>query len=122
MPVQLEIIKRMPKSASHSTPLLFIHGAWHAAWCWDEHFLPYFAEHGYCAYALSLRGHGASDGRQHLPWARFRDYLEDVEQVINQLEALPVVIGHSIGGFLIQKLMNTYKLPAAVLLAPSPRS
>jgi len=122
MSVQVEIIKQTPTSASHPTPLLFIHGAWHAAWCWNEHFLSYFAEHGYRSYALSLRGHGASDGHQQLPRTRFRDYIEDVEQVINQLEALPVVIGHSMGGFIVQKLMETHNLPAAILLAPSPRS
>ena len=26
------------------TPLLFVHGAWHGAWCWEEHFLDRFAE------------------------------------------------------------------------------
>jgi len=121
MPVQLEIIKQIPESTSHPTPLLFIHGAWHGAWCWDEHFLSYFAKHGYRSYAVSLRGHGASDGRQHLAGTRFRDYMEDVEQVINQLETLPIVIGHSMGGFIVQKLMKTHKLPAVILLAPSPR-
>ena len=46
--------------ADHPVPLLFVHGAWHAAWCWDEHFLGYFADRGYRAVALSFRGHGDS--------------------------------------------------------------
>ena len=40
--MQLEVITHKPKAVS-STPILFVHGAWHGAWCW-ENFLPYFAE------------------------------------------------------------------------------
>ena len=29
--------------------LLFVHGAWHGAWCWAEHFLDFFAAQGYAA-------------------------------------------------------------------------
>jgi hypothetical protein len=45
--VNLETIKEEPASDARSTPILFVHGMWHAAWCWAEHFLPYFAQHGY---------------------------------------------------------------------------
>lgn len=60
--MQLEIISRKPASSARPTPLLFVHGAWHAAWCWAEYFLDYFAAHGYESSALSLRGHGGSEG------------------------------------------------------------
>ena len=48
--------------AEEKTPVLFVHGAWHGAWCGDEHFLDFFADKGYRAVALSLRGHGAGRG------------------------------------------------------------
>jgi hypothetical protein len=35
--------------------LLFLHGSFHGAWCWAEHFLPYFCEMGYPAIALNWR-------------------------------------------------------------------
>lgn len=60
--MKLEVITEHSQLLSHSTPLLFIHGAWHGAWCWEK-FLSYFAEHGYESHALSLRGHGNSEGR-----------------------------------------------------------
>ena len=44
--MELEIISKRPRAKTHPTPLLFVHGAWHGAWCW-ENFLSYFAEHGY---------------------------------------------------------------------------
>ena len=31
-------------------PLVFIHGSFHGGWCWDEHWLPYFAARGYPSY------------------------------------------------------------------------
>jgi pimeloyl-ACP methyl ester carboxylesterase len=54
--VQLEVLHAAPASPSQRPPLCFVHGSYHAAWCWAEHFLPYFAARGYDAYALSLRG------------------------------------------------------------------
>jgi len=37
-------------------PLLFVHGSFHAAWCWREHFMPHFAAAGWVTLAVSLRG------------------------------------------------------------------
>ncbi len=31
----LDVIDREPSRESHKAPLLFVHGAWHGAWCWD---------------------------------------------------------------------------------------
>lgn len=56
----LEVIDKGASSESHPTPLLFVHGAAHGAWCRDEYFLDFFADRGYRALAVSLRGHGAS--------------------------------------------------------------
>jgi hypothetical protein len=51
----LEVIDRGHCTPAHPTPLLVVHGAWDAAWCWDEHFLNFFADKGYRALAASLR-------------------------------------------------------------------
>lgn len=115
--MQLELVSRQPETAVSPTPLLFVHGAWHAAWCWEPHFLPYFAQHGYACHALSLRGHGGSEGRERLRWWRAADYVADVAQVAASLPAPPVVVGHSAGGFVVQKYLETHQAPAAVLLA-----
>lgn len=116
----LELIVRQPDSAAKTTPLLFVHGAWHGAWCWDEYFLPYFAQHGYASYALSLRGHGKSSGQERLRWTRLSEYVEDVAQVVAQLPIPPILIGHSMGGFVVQKYLEKYGAAAAILLASAP--
>jgi pimeloyl-ACP methyl ester carboxylesterase len=116
---RIEVIGRIPP-APRPVPLLFVHGAWHGAWCWDRHFLDYFAGHGFAAHALSLSGHGSSAGRERLRWTRIRDYVADVAAVASGLPQLPVVIGHSMGGFVVQKYLEHHVPPAAVLLASLP--
>ena len=117
---ELEVIAREACQASERPPLLFVHGACHAAWCWAEHFLDFFAARGFCSYAVSLRGHGASGGRDRLRWASVAQYVDDVRQVAATLTRAPIVIGHSLGGLVVQKYLEAHAAPAAVLLAPSP--
>lgn len=52
----LEVIDKGASSQAHPVPLLFVHGGWHAAWCWDAHFLDFFADRGFRAVAVSWRG------------------------------------------------------------------
>lgn len=119
--MKLEVICRTPSErAARPHNLLFVHGAYGAAWVWDQHFLPYFAEKGYAAYAVSLRGHGGSDGKENLSCTRLRDYIADVESVIATLDAPPVLIGHSMGGMVVQKIIQERRLPGAVLMASVP--
>ncbi len=45
-------------------PVLLSIGASHGAWCWDEHFTPWFRARGFQAVDLDLRGHGSAGGRR----------------------------------------------------------
>ena len=126
--MKLEIISKQPAAGNggggrpHDTPLLFIHGMFHGAWCWDVHFLDYFARHGYAAYAVNLRGHGKSEGRDKLRWTRIADFVDDVDAAVRELPHPPVVIGHSLGGFVVQKYLEDHDTPGAVLLSSPPPS
>lgn len=105
----------------HPAPLLFVHGSWHAAWCWDEHFLGFFADRGYRAVALSLRNHGHSF-KANPRTCSVTDFVNDVASVAGSLPANPVVIGHSMGGLVVQKYLENHSAPAGVLLASMPVS
>ena len=119
--MRLEVISKEPTSKNpRPAPVLFVHGLFAGSWCWTEHFTDYFGAHGYSTHALSLRGHGKSEGREGLRWIRLADYVDDVAQVVAQLPAPPVLIGHSYGGAIIQKYLETHTAPAAVLLASVP--
>ncbi|MYD66581.1 MAG: lysophospholipase [Chloroflexi bacterium] len=117
----IEVIVRQGADDAQRPPLLFVHGAGHGAWAWDEHFLGFFAAHGFDAYALSLRGHGESAGREQLSKASIADYASDVHDVAAGLPDVPVVVGHSLGARVVMKYLETHAAPAAALLAPLPR-
>ncbi len=116
----LEVLSRKPPGAQRKTPLLFVHGAFAGAWIWDEHFLPWFAETGYEAHALSLRGHGGSHNPGSIDWYSMQDYVDDLARVALTFEEPPALIGHSMGGFVVQKFLEEHEAPAAVLMCSVP--
>lgn len=100
-----------------ATPVLFIHGAWHGAWIW-ERWLPLFRQRGYLPQAITLQGHGS--GNRGYRKVGLTDFREQVEQAISRLDRAPALVGHSLGGLIIQHLLGDRGYPAAVLLAPIP--
>lgn len=118
--LKLEVLEHHPSDGPSKPPLLFIHGANMTAWCWQAFFLPHFAELGYPCYALSLRGHGGSQGKSHLHLAGIDDYVEDVTDLIQHLGIEPILIGHSMGSLVIMKYLEQQAAASAVLLAPVP--
>jgi len=118
--MRLELISHIPEKPTRQTPILFLHGAWHGAWCWEDYFLPYFAQQGYAAHAMSLRSHGLSEGRSKIRWTSIEDYVTDLVQVVQSLPKPPIIVAHSLGGFVLQRYLEFYDTPAAVLIAPAP--
>jgi pimeloyl-ACP methyl ester carboxylesterase len=121
--MDLEILEAHPASGADpaAAPLLFVHGAWHGAWCWAENMLPFMAAHGRDAYALSLRGHGRSGRARSLRWTSLGDYVEDVGRAVERIGRAPVLVGHSMGGLIVQRhLAEGGAAVAGVLLAPVP--
>jgi pimeloyl-ACP methyl ester carboxylesterase len=114
------VITYEPKAAPRDAPpLLFVHGAYVGGWCWAENFLPYFAELGYRTHAIDLYRH--SRGRlRFTPHASLSDYIEEIESSIASLGESPVLIGHSMGGYLVQKYIAQRSAPAAILMASVP--
>ena len=107
-------------SGKPRTPLLFVHGAYAGAWIWQEHYLSFFAERGWPAYALSLPGHGASRGREYLDSLSIDDYVKALRETAASLPARPVLVGHSMGGMVVQKLLEHEDAPGVVLMAAVP--
>lgn len=116
----LETRKRLPARQSRKPPLLFVHGGYCDAWFWEPYFLPWFAAQGYPAYALSLRGHGASGGRDSLFIAGLDDYETDVEHIAGTLSEPPILIGHSMGAAVVERIVAKRPVRGAALLAPLP--
>ncbi|MBN1854854.1 MAG: alpha/beta fold hydrolase [Pirellulales bacterium] len=121
--VDLEVRKVVPNRLQHEHPILFVHGAWHNASGWERHFFPFFRDRGYTCYALSLRNHGTSARTQPINRVSISDYVTDIRDVVQGvIKQDPILIGHSMGGFLVQKYLEQHPVAAAVLLASVPPS
>ncbi|KAF3444175.1 hypothetical protein FNV43_RR13865 [Rhamnella rubrinervis] len=91
-------------------PLVFVHGSYHAAWCWAEHWLPFFSASGYDCYAISLLGQGESDDPAGSVAGTLQTHAGDVADFIHrELRSPPVLLGHSFGGLVIQYYIANIK-------------
>ena len=99
-------------------PLLCVHGMFGGAWQFDG-WLPLLADRGYEAHALNLRGHHGSRPVADLGKVSIRDYVDDALEVARALGE-PVVLGHSMGGLIVQKVAEAGAARAAVLLCAAP--
>jgi pimeloyl-ACP methyl ester carboxylesterase len=115
----LEVIDKGSCDDAHPTPLLFVHGGWHDAACWAN-FVDYFADAGYRAVAMSLRGHGGSPAGKPFHLCSIADYIDDVGSVADSLGGPPILVAHSLGGFVVQRYLENHDAPAAVLVASVP--
>lgn len=98
--------------------VLFIHGAWGGAWVWDGLAQDLAAE-GYGVNLLEQPGHGA-DRWDLPPLTSIKDYADVSRRAAASL-GRPVLVGHSLGGWQVQKIWEVVDLPG-VLLAPLPGS
>jgi pimeloyl-ACP methyl ester carboxylesterase len=106
--VALEVLRCAPAAPSGKPPLLFVHGSFHAAWCWEEHWLPFFAAAGFDAYAVSLRGQGGSGARPGGKAAgTLEEHAADLASLARALPAPPVLVGHSFGGLVVQQCVSS---------------
>jgi non-heme chloroperoxidase len=109
----------MPESP---VPVVFIHGLWIHSAAWQP-WVELYRSAGYNAVAPGWPGDGPSaDDTRKNPAAVADKGLDDITNayldVISQLPALPVVIGHSFGGLIAQKLLAGGMAAAAVAIDP----
>lgn len=116
----LEFIEATPEGPAQGAPVLFLHGGFAGAWSWSEIFLPFFARSGRHAAAVSFRGHGGSDGYKGLRRTSLADYLTDARRAIAELPEPPILVAHSLGGLVAQKLIGCERIRALVLMCSLP--
>jgi pimeloyl-ACP methyl ester carboxylesterase len=100
------------------TPLLFIPGLFAAGWMF-ERWMQYFAERGRASYAVDLRGHGSSAAVADRGQVGLAHYVADALMAARAV-GRAVVVGHSMGGLLAQKLAEVVAANAVVLVSPAP--
>jgi pimeloyl-ACP methyl ester carboxylesterase len=116
----IERVRYLPKTRRFETPLLFQHGMWQGAWSWRL-WQELFAEWGWENQAYSLPGHAGSPEQRSPALATVDYYLGFLQAEVNRLSRRPVLIGHSMGGGLVQwYLKYVGDLPAVVLVGSMP--
>lgn len=120
---KLELVYRLARQED-AVPVLFVHGIFCGAWVWEEHFLDWFAQRGYHAYAVSLRGHGRSSAPDPLGQYTLNDYVQDLKDAIQTIESThkqpPLLVGHSMGGMVVQRFLSHHEARGAVLASSIP--
>jgi pimeloyl-ACP methyl ester carboxylesterase len=101
--------------------IVFVHGMCHGAWCWQEHFIPFFEKLGYTCVAFDLPGHEVQGNTRRIAYS-LGDYVEALHRVVANLETPPIIIGHSMGGMILQKYLQKESCKRAILLASVPPS
>lgn len=103
-----------------STPtVVLVHGAWHGGWCWDN-VVQELGRHDIDAIAVDLPGHDAP-GSSKRKWNTLYSYADHVRDVVDTIEGEVVLVGHSMGGLVTQRVLETRPVRAAVLVASIPR-
>jgi len=101
--------------------VVFVHGMWSQQSVWDA-WLPAFEDGGYTCHAVMLPGHHGGARDADVAKVGFADCVEAVARVVADLER-PILIGHSMGGLIVQLLATRLSLRAAVLInSAAPRA
>jgi pimeloyl-ACP methyl ester carboxylesterase len=101
------------------SPIVMVHGAFVGGWSFETFAEP-FRTAGHAVHAPDLIGHGADESREKVVGVSMRDYARQITKLCATFDEPPVLIGHSLGGLVVQMVARKVKPAGLVLLAPSP--
>jgi alpha-beta hydrolase superfamily lysophospholipase len=105
------------------TPVVFIHGLWLHASSWDS-WIELFGQAGYDPVAPGWPGEPdtVAEAREHPEYVAnigINDVTGHYADIIDRLTQQPVIIGHSFGGLIAEKLLGQDVGAAAVAIDPA---
>ncbi|MEM7511029.1 MAG: alpha/beta hydrolase [Bacteroidota bacterium] len=116
--------ENMDKQISSKT-IVFIHGLFMNDHTWSE-WRTLFESEGYTCYTPANPKHQGqpvelrANPPEGLEDVQFQDWITHLESLIDTLPEKPILIGHSFGGLTAQKLVESGKAEAAILISSAP--
>ena len=106
------------------TPVVFVHGLWLHADSWGA-WVDLFREAGYAPTAPGWPGDSGTVAEtrshpEHVAGHGVEDVVEHYARIIGALDAKPIVVGHSFGGLIAQRLLGQNLAAAGVAIDPAP--
>lgn len=103
-----------PAARPGAPALLLLHGAACGAWVWTEGFAARLAAAGHAVFAAGF-------GRRHAGTpAGIADFVEDARAALVAIRRPAVLVGHSLGGLVAQRMLPEPPVLGCALLAPVP--
>ncbi len=111
-------------STRAGTPVVFVHGLWLHADSWGA-WVDLFREAGYAPIAPGWPGDSSTieetrSQPERVAGHGINDVVEHYARIISALDAKPVVIGHSFGGLIVQRLLGEDLAAAGVAIDAAP--
>lgn len=106
------------KRNKNATPVVFVHGAFCGGWAFESFRAPFDAA-GFETHAPNLPHHERGADLEQLAQTGLKDYAQAIVEYARPLRAPPILIGHSLGGLVVQLAAMHTPASALVLLAPS---
>ncbi|MCI4647239.1 alpha/beta hydrolase [Phaeodactylibacter sp.] len=113
------------KKSIESKSIVFIHGLFLNSGSWAE-WKSFFEEKGYTTYAPSYLGHEGDPAKlrekapESLGQLTFSEVVDQMEAFIKTLPEKPILVGHSMGALVAQKLVEKELAEAAVIISSAP--
>ncbi len=98
--------------------IVLVHGAWHGPWCWTD-VAAALGERGHCVEAVCLPGHDGPGTNDRI-WIGISHHVDAVAHAVPRATDPTVLVGHSMGGYVIRRFLETGTAAHAVLVASVP--
>lgn len=108
-----------------SKHIVFIHGVWVTPMCWEQ-FVQFFEAHGYTTEAppWPYKDKSVAEQQQHpdprLATLSIQNIVDHYAAIISAMKEPPIIMGHSLGGLIVQMLLDRGLGSAGVALASAP--
>lgn len=109
-------ITAMAQTIQTNKNIVFIHGAWSTGDVWDNYRL-YFEAQGYHTVAPTFRFHEVRT-TDSLIGVSMEDYVTDLRKILKLYATPPIVVAHSMGCIIAQRLATEGLVDKLILIAP----